>query len=119
MGAALYTNKRGRTVEMIWAGEPGWLTPGNIRALFSYPLEQLDCLCVLGTIRCSNEKSRALAERMGCSRVGPIPHAFGEEDHGVLYCMRREKCPWLERKPSFLPAGGIVRTDHVNGGLHG
>lgn len=113
MGAVLYTNKRGTTIEMTWAGEPGWVTRGALAAMFGYAFRDLDCLTVVGTIRCDNEKSRDMAERIGCMRVGLVPHAFGEGAHGYLYCMCRDRCEWTARKAA--PAV----TWRMNGGLHG
>jgi hypothetical protein len=95
VGAVLYLNKRRHSIEMSWAGEPGWLTPGDVRRIWSYPFQQLGCLTVMGTINKENTKSRALAERMGCDLIGIVPHAFGEGVDGALYCMRRENCRWL------------------------
>jgi RimJ/RimL family protein N-acetyltransferase len=95
VGAVLYLNRRRHSIEMSWAGESGWLTPGDVRRIWSYPFRQLGCLTVMGTIHKDNAKSRALAERMGCDLIGIVPHAFGEGVDGALYCMRRENCRWL------------------------
>lgn len=112
-GAVLYTNKRSTTIEMMWAGEPGWLTHGNLKSIFSHAFEQLGCYSVLGMIKCNNCKSCELAERLGCHRVGLVPHAFGEDDHGYLYCMRRDDCQWIKQDRTGAPAA------YMNGAAYG
>lgn len=107
MGAVLLINRRRHSVEMSWAGEPGWLTPGDIRRIWTYAFETLGVLTVLGTIREKNFLSREIAERMGCELVGIIPDTFGEAEAGALYCMRRATCRWL--RPASI----------MNGAAHG
>jgi len=95
IGAVLYQNKRRHSVEMAWAGEPGWLTPGDVRRMFYYPFNQLNVLTVMGTIREDNIASRALAEDLGGELIGIVPHTYGEGQNGALYCMTRDRCRWL------------------------
>ncbi len=95
VGAVLYTNKRRHSIEMVWAGEPGWLTRANLRDIFAYPFLTLDCLVAMGMIRAGNAKSIALAERMGCRLVGAVPHVFGPGEDGLLYSMQFDDCKWL------------------------
>lgn len=96
VGAVLYQNKRRHTIEMAWAGEPGWLTKGDIRKMWAHAFAHPGILTVIGTIREANGKSRALAERMGCELIGIVPHTYGQDENGLLYCMRREACRWVE-----------------------
>jgi RimJ/RimL family protein N-acetyltransferase len=96
VGAVLYQNKRRHTVEMAWAGEPGWLTKGDIRQMWSHAFAQPGILTVLGTIRVGNAASRNMAERMGCELIGTVPHTYGEGEHALLYCMRRDACRWVD-----------------------
>lgn len=95
VGAVLYQNKRRHTIEMAWAGEPGWLTRGDIRQMWTHAFSNPGILTVIGTIREANGKSRALAERMGCELIGVVPHTYGFNENGLLYCMRREACRWV------------------------
>ncbi len=98
VGALLYTNWRGNTIEMAWAGEPGWLTPSAVRGMWSYPFVQLGCSAVLGAIQRHNRKSRELAERMGCKVVGVIEDCYGDGQDGILYSMSRRNCRWLQSR---------------------
>lgn len=95
VGAILYQNKRRHTVEIAVAGEPGWLTLGDVRQMWAYPFEHLGCLTVMATIRKNNKKSIELAERMGGEYIGAIPNMYGQNDDGLLYCMRRDACRWV------------------------
>jgi hypothetical protein len=95
VGAVLYTNRRGTTIEMSWAGEPGWITAGAIRAMFNYPFNQLGCKLATGMIDLANRSSIEFAERLGCQRIGYVPHAFGERKDGVFYCMAYDECRWI------------------------
>ena len=97
IGAVLYQNKRRHTIEMAWAGEPGWLTKGDIRQMWAHAFAQPSILTVLGTIRADNAKSSAMAERMGCELIGTVPHTYGNGEHGLLYCMRRDACWWVKK----------------------
>ncbi len=95
MGAALFINKRMNTIELAWAGEKGWMTPGVLRAIWSYPFNQLKCLTVTSYIRPDNVVSQDFVERMGAYRCGEVPHAFGQGVPGYHYVMERDKCRWL------------------------
>jgi hypothetical protein len=94
-GAVLYINKWWRSVEMTWAGEPGWLTRSNLRDVFTYPFRDLGCLVAFGMIDASNARSIDLAERLGCRKAGVVPHMFGDGKAGFLYCMQHDSCQWL------------------------
>lgn len=98
VGALLYTNFRGTTVEMAWAGEPGWLTPSVVRSMWEFPFWRLGCSAALGTIHRRNKASRDLAERMGCKLVGVIEDCYGNGEDGILYSMSRSSCKWLQTR---------------------
>jgi hypothetical protein len=113
-GAVLYTNKRRHSIEMTWAGEPDWLTRGNLHDIFAYPFRDLGCLVAFGMIDASNARSIDLAERLGCRKAGVVPHIFGAGKSGFLYCMQHDSCRWLN-------AGSSARhADQMNEvGFHG
>jgi RimJ/RimL family protein N-acetyltransferase len=98
VGALLYTNFRGSTIEMAWAGEPGWLTPSVVRSMWEFPFWRLNCSVALGTIHRRNKASRELAERMGCKIVGVIEDCYGGGQDGILYSMSRSSCRWLQKR---------------------
>lgn len=100
IGAVLYTNFRGNSIEMTWAGEAGWLTRENLRAIFNYPFEQLGCLVAFASVDLSNSKAIDLLEKLGCKRGAVIPHLYGRNKDGAFYCMAYDKCKWLDRPTS-------------------
>jgi len=97
MGAVLYINFRGQSIEMSSAGNPGWLTRANLREIFAYPFEQLKCLRVWGVARADNTKACRLNEKLGFKRLAELEDEFGEGEHGVLYSMSRRNCRWISK----------------------
>lgn len=113
MGAVLYTNIRGHSVEIAWAGEKGWMTRGNIREIFSYAFDGLGCLVAFGAIECRNKISSDIVKRLGCKIIGNVPHLFGENREGQFCCMTRDECFWIESDWHFLG------NSRMNGEVHG
>jgi hypothetical protein len=95
LGAVLYTNYRETSIEMCWAGEPGWVTRGDLRSIFSYPFIQLGCLRASGCIKRSNSASRLFAARIGCREIGVLEDEYGPGADGILYTITRDKCRWI------------------------
>lgn len=95
-GAVLYTNYRETSIEMGWAGEPGWATREHLRDMFAYPFIQLGCLRVSGCIRRSNSASRKFAKDIGCREVGVLEHEYGPGEDGILYTITRDSCRWIK-----------------------
>lgn len=106
-GAVLYTNFRGTSIEMCWAGEPGWATREHLRAIFAYPFLQLGCLRASGCVRRSNSASREFCKKIGCREVGVLEHEYGPGDDGILYTITRDKCRWI--KPRNAKTNGKHR----------
>lgn len=102
MGAVLYTNFRAYSVEMIVAGEPGWITRGGIRAAFHYPFETLGVWTVLTMTNRQNAESRELQKRIGFTELGVIRTSPSKSDDMVLYSMTRDRCRWLPPQPQAL-----------------
>ena len=98
LGACVFSNKRPTSISLAWAGEPGWLTAATVRAIWAYPFLQLGLLTVTSVIHPANTRSIDVVERMGCKRVGVIPHIFGHGTPGYLYCMDRDDCRWIKPK---------------------
>lgn len=116
MGACLFINKRMNSIELAWAGEPGWMTVSTLCDVWAYPFKQLNCLTVTSYIRPDNVKAQSFIERMGGYRCGEVPHAFGLGVPGYLYCMDREKCAWIKPRrarkaaPSIQPEQGAAHV---------
>lgn len=101
IGAVVYTNYRVNSIEMAWAGDPGWMTLSSLRSIFAYPFLQLECRRAWGVVAYSNKASRDVCWRLGCREIGILEGEFGDEN-GVLYEMTYDRCRWINpahRKP--------------------
>jgi RimJ/RimL family protein N-acetyltransferase len=78
------------------SGEPGWLTKASLRAIFSYPFNQLQCIRVSALCAKANRRSRDLVERLGFVAEGNIRHAFGMGRDGILHGMLKQDCRWIK-----------------------
>lgn len=115
-GAVLYTNIRGHSVEISWAGEKGWMTRENIREIFSYAFDGLGCLVAFGSVECKNETSMNVIERLGCKIIGIVPHLFGKDRNGQFCCMTRDECPWTKVDRHVVE---ISQSNQINREIHG
>lgn len=113
IGAVLWLNYRTHSIEMSWAGEPGWMTRSNLRGIFAYPFVQLKCWTVIGLVNRSNAHMRSFGERLGFVERCVIP--AGPTKHGdiVLYTMTRDACPWLVEPP----CGAVAATAPISTGV--
>ncbi len=103
MGAVLYSNFRGHSIEMVAAGEAGWLTRATIQAAFAYPFIQLGCWTVLTMVSRSNAASRELQRRLGFTELCAIRTGAGKSEDIILYGMTRDKCLWISpERPAAL-----------------
>lgn len=95
LGAVLYTNFRGATVEMSVAGEPGWLTRPAVRDMFAYPFETMGVWTVLSLADRGNRESRELMKRLGAQELGVIKTGPDKAGDKVLCTLTRDRCVWL------------------------
>ena len=93
-----FLNFRRQSIEFHLTVAPGALSLGEIRRLFAYPFEQLQCLRLWCIIRRNNKQARLGAERLGFKVLGVLNDEFGPKRDGILYSMRRADCVWLKRK---------------------
>lgn len=108
IGAVIFLNRRSYTIDITWAGEPGWLSKGDLRDIWTYPFKQLGCLTVTGTTSARNVKGLEMNRRMGCTLVGTVPHAFGKDHHGEMYVMEHDKCRWIN-EPDLMEDENVRR----------
>jgi RimJ/RimL family protein N-acetyltransferase len=94
IGAVLYINYRGPSIEMTCAGEPGWLTREHLKAFFSYPFEQLGVRRVTGIVHRKNKHARDINERLGFKLEGVCRHGFDDGDACVYGLLKRD-CKWI------------------------
>lgn len=95
LGAILLTNFRGTSVEICLAGDPGWISRRDLRALLHHIFVERGILRAWGIVKRSNGESRELAKRMGCREVGILESEYGPGIDGVLYSMAFNKCRWI------------------------
>ncbi len=94
-GAVLLTNYRGTSIEIAWAGEPGWVTRQDMRTIMRRIFIDMGVSRAYGIIKRENGASREFAARMGCREVGVLEDEYGPGKDGVLYSMTRGQCRWL------------------------
>lgn len=95
VGAVLWNQWRGRSIETHWAGECGWLTRGVLREVFAFPFERLGCRRITGIIRRKNRTARKTAERIGFKLEGVAREGFEDGTDAMIYGMTRSDCRWL------------------------
>jgi RimJ/RimL family protein N-acetyltransferase len=96
LGAIVFLNYRRESVEFHLCGSPGWLTRGEIKALFAYPFVTLNCLRLWCMVRRNNKPARRGAERLGFKILGVAEDEFGEGKDGVISTMSRANCKWIK-----------------------
>lgn len=96
LGGVIYNNYTGHDIELSGAGEPGWLSPLNLHAIFAYPFMTLDlkrcsCSCAKG-----NKNARKFVQRLGFRMEGVrrAGHWSGQDE--VHYGMLFLECKWLD-----------------------
>jgi hypothetical protein len=94
LGAVLYINYRGPSIEMTSAGEPGWLTRTHLKAFFDYPFNQLGVRRVTGIVHRKNRHARKINERLGFKLEGVCRHGFKDGD-ACIYGLIRNDCRWI------------------------
>lgn len=96
MGAVMFNHYRGARVEVSCAGEPGWVTRGDMRLLFDYPFRQLGCWSLLSMVARNNKPVREMIGRLGFRELCVIPGGRHPSQSAVLYCMTRPECRWIQ-----------------------
>jgi hypothetical protein len=97
MGAVMFINYRGNSVEVNLCGSPGWVTRSEIRELFEYAFRFLGCLRLNCTIRRNNKPARRGAERLGFSVRCVLRDEYGRGKDAILYDLHRDDCKWLSK----------------------
>jgi RimJ/RimL family protein N-acetyltransferase len=95
MGAVMFNHWRGGRIEIAGAGEPGWISRADMRAVFAYPFEQLHCWTILSYVNRHNTVSRDFTKRLGFVERCVIPCGPTKARDMVLYSMTRPECRWL------------------------
>lgn len=82
-------------IRVVIAGEPGWLTKASLRALFSYPFMQLNCVRMTALIARANKKSLDLNQRLGFKIEGCIRDGFGQGKDALVTGLLKAECRWI------------------------
>lgn len=114
VGAVLYNNFRTHSIEMACAGEPGWLTGHDLRAIFSYPFTQLGCWTVLTAVPRRNATARAFNRKLGFRELCVLPVSDEKQADTILYAMTRPECRWIKTAKSERRSCPINGAAHVD-----
>lgn len=96
IAGVVYSNFREGNIEMsIAADHPRWCRRGIIRALFHYPLVQLECRRITCIIPADNQKSLRLCRGLGFKIEGLCREVFGPVD-GIICGLLKRECKWLK-----------------------
>lgn len=94
-----YSMPHGNAVEVsIACSDAGWALPQTLRALFSYPFEQLGCVRMTAIAAKSNTRSRKLIEGLGFKREGSHPRAIDGKEDAISYGLLKEHCRWIKER---------------------
>ena len=66
---------------------PRWAPPSTIRALLSYPFDQLGVRKLMATIAADNARSLRLCKGLGFTAEATLRHQFGQGKHAVVLSM--------------------------------
>jgi RimJ/RimL family protein N-acetyltransferase len=99
VGAVLYNNFRGPSIETHWAGDGNWLSRSNLHGIFAYPFAQLGVRRVTGIIHRKNKHARKVAEKIGFKLEGVCRHGFKDGD-ACIYGLIKSECRWLKESVS-------------------
>lgn len=96
LGAVVYTDYNGYNMHASIAVEPqsNWANRRVLKALFSYPFKDNNCIRLTALCAKRNKASRSMVERMGFKYEGNMRRGF-ETDDLIAYGMLKEECPWL------------------------
>lgn len=96
VAAVVYDNFRGASICIHVAAEGDhWLTRDFLRAVFSYPFDQLGVRKLIGPVDSDNSEARRFDEHLGFIREAVIEGAAKNGDL-FLYTMTRQQCRFLK-----------------------
>lgn len=95
-GGVVYFDYRGHDIEAMAAGEGLWLTPLNLKTIFLYPFEQMNCRRMTVHVARNNHKSRKFVQRLGFKLEGKRRHGLPDGIDQMTYGLLREECRWID-----------------------
>lgn len=95
-GVIGYNGMVGRVCMMHSAiDDPSVVDRTFLRAIFSYPFEQLGMTDVLATVDESNSRAREIDERLGFKEMNRLEGSAMDGGDLLILRMRRSECRWL------------------------
>lgn len=95
VGGVLYNNYFGHDIQMTIATEsPKWCSRLILKALFTYPFDQLGCERVTAITAKNNKKARKMLERLGFTLEGVVRKGYDGKQNACLYGMLKNECKW-------------------------
>jgi hypothetical protein len=96
LGGFIYNEYRKHDIQLSAAFDrPGWALPGTLRALFSYPFNELGVARISAVTSIKNKKARKALVDIGFSLEGKHPKAISGLEDAVSYGMLRSDCKWI------------------------
>lgn len=93
-GVVIYRNYSSGDIEMLCAGEPGWVTAGVVKFALTYPFEALNCHRITCHAARKNRAMRNYLERMGFKLEGVKRKALDGHDLMIYGLLRKEAEKW-------------------------
>lgn len=94
-GMVCYDNRTHNSIEAHMAVDTPIAWRVLLRAVFSYPFEQLHLGVLLGVIPASNARSLRMAKRLGLVEVHRVRDGWAAGEDLIIHELRRENCRWL------------------------
>ena len=108
IAGVVYSNFREGNIEAsIAADHPGWCRRGVLRALMSYPFDQLQCRRITCLIPSTHVKSLRLCRGLGFKIEGLCREGFGPGVDAIVMGLLRRECRWLKVE---YPGNQQIRT---------
>lgn len=99
LGGVIFQQYTGSSIELHMAAmDSSWLSRDYIWAVFAYPFLQLKCRKVFARIKETNERTLAIARRIGFKLEAKLDDAY-PDGALMLLSLRPEDCRWLQYTP--------------------
>ena len=93
----LYENFTRSSITATIAVSPGAVMPkAFLRAIFTYPFEQLGCQKILALVAEDNHKSRTMLEKMGFIAEAVVMDYYPDANL-IIYSLSKQLCRFLEK----------------------
>lgn len=109
LGGVVYHGYRGFDIQMSCAFDRvGWALPGTVRALMSYPFNDLGVVRVTSIVGRRNKRSKKLVTDLGFRFIGVARKGLDGVEDAFLYEMLRDECKWIKPRVNNGQASTIA-----------